>query len=206
LPTLAPLANTRIPSGVVILASKSATGEVHVSSCGSAGSSAQSVPLQASKGKKELKRTPTPDASRFVGVRGSRSVQLIETVTRSPVATRRASTSVVGSGVLVGTAAVPTRTFPTSSRAPTRRCTGMFGQRRKTIRSLARSSANETRDVPRTIVLPAPIESVIAYVGRSAGGDGSPVGAGQPGTAAASAATIPGVNTNTLAILPRSGR
>jgi hypothetical protein len=73
----------------------------------------------------------------------------------------------------------------------------MFGQRRKTMRSLARSSANETRDVPRTIFLPTPIESVIAYAGRSVGGGGSALAAGQPATAAAKAATVAGANTNT---------
>ena len=183
LPMLAPLANTRIPSGVPTLTSKSAVGDVHVSPCRAGGSSAQSVPLQASSGKNEVSRTIEVDSSRSVGLRGSRSVQLIETLTRSPAATGRATTSVVGSGSVAGTPAPSTRTLRTSSRAPTCRCTGMFGQRRKTIRSLGRSSANETREVPWTTFLPAVIEIVIAYVGRLAGRAGSAAGAGQPAKA-----------------------
>jgi len=38
----------------------------------------------------------------------------------------------------------------------------MFGQRRRTIRSLARSSAKDMRDVPETTSLPAAIVIVIA--------------------------------------------
>ena len=45
--------------------------------------------------------------------------------------------------------------------------------------------------------LPAPIESVSAYVGRPAGGGGSGAGAGQAGTAVASAAAAACTNANT---------
>src|SRR4029079_19207057 len=99
-------------------------------------------------------------------------------------ATGRPTTRVVGSGALVGTAEPPTRTFRTTSCAPTRCWAGMFGQRRRTIRSVGCSGANEMREVPRTTFRLGAIVTVSAYVGRLGGGGGSAPAAGQPLSAA----------------------
>src|SRR5205823_14586975 len=78
------------------------------------GSSAQSSPSQASRGKNDPRRTerPPPFILRPLS-RGRSRRQFIETTTCSPAATGRATTSVVGFGYETGRRRFPSRTRDT---------------------------------------------------------------------------------------------
>ena len=151
-PAREPVAKTRSPSGALMCTSKSAGGEVHDSRNGAGGSSAQPRPSQARSGKKELRRiVRAPTARRSVAARGIRSVHVIVVVAGRPPPSACCTTSVVAFGRELLATAPLTRTFATLRFAPSRACTGAFGQRRKTRRAVLCSGANETANEPRTV-------------------------------------------------------
>jgi hypothetical protein len=118
-PTTCPEPSTLRPAGCITRTSKSAVGVVHASAESSVGgSSAQSLPSQARRGKNDPRRTerPPPLILRPVS-RGRTRCQFIETTTRRPPVTGRAMTSVVGFGDETGTMRPPSRTRETDKCA-----------------------------------------------------------------------------------------